>query len=78
MKTWGTGIVDFDRFIGIGRVTERTDSLDTDAEDDKEIGYYGVGKNSFIGLSKIKLVQFYSHSNIGGMPRTHNFTDNGK
>ena len=68
IEDWGTGIEDnehFQRFIGIGRIRENV-SADISARDDKEIGRFRVGKNSYLGLSKIKLVQFFSHSNKAG------------
>jgi hypothetical protein len=71
IEDWGTGIEDndhFRRFIGIGRIRENV-STDINVIDDKEIGRFGVGKNSYLGLSKIKLVQFYSHSNKAGLKR---------
>jgi hypothetical protein len=49
------------RFIGIGRIRENI-STGVNTRDDKEIGRFGVGKNSYLGLSKIKLVQFFSHA----------------
>ena len=71
IEDWGTGIEDddhFQRFIGIGRTRENTD-LDVNARDDKEIGRFGVGKNYYLGLSKIKVIQFFSHSNKAGKKR---------
>jgi hypothetical protein len=71
IEDWGTGIEDndhFQRFIGIGRTRENV-SADMNTRDDKEIGRFGVGKNSYLGLSKIKLVQFHSHSNKAGTKR---------
>jgi hypothetical protein len=71
IEDWGTGIEDndhFQRFIGIGRIRENK-SADVDTRDDKEIGRFGVGKNSYLGLSKIKLVQFFSHANKAGKGR---------
>jgi len=71
IEDWGTGIEDnahFERFIGIGRLRENTNA-DPYVRDDKEIGRFGVGKNSYLGLSKIKVVQFYSHSNQAGKKR---------
>ena len=71
IEDWGTGIEDdnhFQRFIGIGRTRENV-SADVNSRDDKEIGRFGVGKNSYLHLSKIKLVQFYSHSNKDGKKR---------
>lgn len=68
IEDWGTGIEDnnhFQRFIGIGRKREILDT-DVNSRDDKEIGRFGVGKNSYLSLSKIKLVQFFSHSNKAG------------
>jgi hypothetical protein len=71
VEDWGTGIEDddhFRRFIGIGRIRDDKDT-DVNIQDDKEIGRFGVGKNSYLGLSKIKLVQFFSHSNKDGKKR---------
>jgi hypothetical protein len=71
IEDWGTGIEDnahFERFIGIGRRRENTNA-DPNVRDDKEIGRFGVGKNSYLGLSKIKVVQFYSHSDKAGKRR---------
>lgn len=71
VEDWGTGIEDddhFQRFIGIGRIRQNS-SDDVKAKDDKEIGRFGVGKNSYLGLSKIKVVQFHSHSNKEGKKR---------
>jgi hypothetical protein len=68
IEDWGTGIEDhehFQRFIGIGRTRENINP-DVKARDDKEIGRFGVGKNSYLGLSKIKVVQFFSHANKAG------------
>jgi hypothetical protein len=71
IEDWGTGIEDnnhFERFIGIGRIRENVGG-EINARDDKEIGRFGVGKNSYLGLSKIKVVQFYSHSDKAGIKR---------
>jgi hypothetical protein len=71
IEDWGTGIEDndhFDRFIGIGRIREHM-SVNVNERDDREIGRFGIGKNSLLGLSKIGLVQFYSHSNKAGVKR---------
>jgi hypothetical protein len=71
VEDWGTGIEDddhFRRFIGIGRIRDDKET-DVNVQDDKEIGRFGVGKNSYLGLSKIKLVQFYSHSSKEGRKR---------
>lgn len=71
IEDWGTGIEDndhFQRFIGIGRIRENV-RPDPDTRDDKEIGRFGVGKNSYLGLSKVRVVQFFSHSNKNGAKR---------
>jgi hypothetical protein len=41
----------FRGFIGIGRIRENVSS-DVNARDDKEIGRFGVGKNSYLGFIK--------------------------
>jgi len=71
IEDWGTGIQDnehFRQFIGIGRIKEDKGE-DINKRDDREIGRFGVGKNSFLSLSKIKTVQFYSHGEKAGTKR---------
>lgn len=63
----GTGIVDLDRFVHIGRSHQDHDADEINKKDDREIARFGVGKNSYLALSKTRTAQFFSHSSTVGM-----------
>jgi hypothetical protein len=63
----GTGIVDKDRFVHIGRTHENHDTDDINKKDNREIARFGLGKNSYLALSKTRTAVFYSRSSTVGM-----------
>ncbi|HEY7079168.1 MAG TPA: hypothetical protein VH500_05670, partial [Nitrososphaeraceae archaeon] len=69
IEDWGTGIEDYHRFkhvaIGDKIVDGRVSSYDI--MDENIIGQKGLGKLSFLNLSSIGTVEFFSHSAKVGM-----------
>jgi hypothetical protein len=69
IEDWGTGIEDYERFkntaIGNKIVDGRVSSYEI--IDENIIGEKGLGKLSFLNLSSIATVEFYSHSKKVGM-----------
>jgi hypothetical protein len=50
------------RFLFIGKESE---SSTNDIDEADRIGHFRLGKNSLLALSKVGVVQFYSHSRVG-------------
>jgi hypothetical protein len=64
IEDWGTGIEDYERFKHIAIGDKIVDGRISSYEiiDENIIGQRGLGKLSFLNLSSIATVEFYSHS----------------
>jgi hypothetical protein len=69
IEDWGTGIEDYNRFkhIAIGDKIVDGKVSSYDIIDENIIGQKGLGKLSFLSLSSIGTVEFFSHSAKVGM-----------
>jgi hypothetical protein len=69
IEDWGTGIEDYQRFkqIAIDNKVVNGRVSSYDIVDENIIGQKGLGKLSFLNLSSIATVEFYSHSKKVGM-----------